>query len=134
MTNILTTISCGWDRGWGEQFFTSRWWAKAPFRQPGREADNRIKVSVITNKAEKPPTYRKLLIKINIMLQVITPESYRRGKTEQFDKNREWIDKNYETIWNLAKEINSLSTKNIEPFRVETLYGDVQFIPKKIQG
>ena len=56
-----------------------------------------------------------------------TPEDYRKAKLGQFDVCRDWVTKNYDVFWRLAHEASIITD---EPFRIETLYGDFQFIKK----
>ena len=61
------------------------------------------------------------------MQEQITSKSFREKKTRELDTVKEWVDKHYELIWDLMKDAQIISD---EPFRVETLYGDISFLPK----
>lgn len=56
----------------------------------------------------------------------ITPESFRKDKLGQFKNTSDWITKNFETFWQLAKEAQMVDGG---AFRIETAFGDWQWIP-----
>ena len=58
--------------------------------------------------------------------QEVTAQSYRQDRLNEIDTAREWINKNFETFWNLAKEAQIVM---VEPIRIRTQFGDWTFLP-----
>ena len=62
------------------------------------------------------------------MKEEITAESYRKNKLAELETSREWINKNYQVLWDLAKEAQIVMP---EPLRIKTHYGDWTFVPAR---
>jgi hypothetical protein len=63
------------------------------------------------------------------MKKKITPNLFGEGIKNPFEIIKLWGDEFYDKIWRLSREAQIISPD--EPFKVETLYGYIQFIPKK---
>ena len=61
------------------------------------------------------------------MKEEITAKKYREDKKIEFDTIKFIVDKHFETLWKIAEEFRIVSPNT--PFRIETIYGDFQFIP-----
>jgi len=55
------------------------------------------------------------------------PQEYRKIWKEKRDIISDWVDENYEELWNLSREASNISSVI---FIVETEHGTIQFIPK----
>lgn len=61
------------------------------------------------------------------MKKEITAEQFRQDRLNELNTTRDWINKNYETLWELAKEAQIVV---VEAVRIDTAFGVWQFIPK----
>ena len=62
------------------------------------------------------------------MKQEIIAEQYRKNKLMEIDTAREWINKNFQTLYDLAKEARIVMS---EPTRIDTPFGSWNFFPDK---
>ncbi len=58
-------------------------------------------------------------------MENITAQSFRENFKKERNELSALIDKHYEALWAIAKEFQ----KSKEPFRVQTIYGDFNFVP-----
>ena len=60
------------------------------------------------------------------MKEIVTPQSYRQKRLDEYKKTAEKINKYYEILWSIAKDFSEID----EPFRIDTIYGDISFHKK----